>query len=65
MRIKVNGIEEEACECSIHDFICKKGMDPESIVIEHNFNVLKREEWKNVQLKENDNLEILGFVGGG
>jgi len=47
------------------DFINMKGLEPERIVVEHNFNIVRREDWDKVVLKENDNLEFLRFVGGG
>lgn len=65
MIIKVNGKDEQINTCSIHELVEKKGIKPESVVIELNLNVVKREEWKDIQLKENDKLEILSFVGGG
>lgn len=45
--------------------IQSKGLEPESIVVEYNYEVLPREKWDSVVLKENDNLEVLRFVGGG
>ncbi|MFO7154969.1 MAG: sulfur carrier protein ThiS [Caldicoprobacter oshimai] len=34
-------------------------------MVEHNYRIVRSEEWQNIVLKENDNLEILKFVGGG
>ena len=38
---------------------------PERIAVELNQNVVRRVDWPNVELKENDRLEIVHFVGGG
>ena len=65
MNIKVNGKMEEIRPCSIHEFIAGKGLNPQSVVVEHNFEIVRREKWKETQLGDNDNLEILSFVGGG
>ncbi|MDK2823864.1 MAG: sulfur carrier protein [Clostridia bacterium] len=66
MQIKVNGQLVELAEMlTITDFIKSKNLKPDSLVIQYNYKILKREEWSNTILKENDELEILNFVGGG
>jgi sulfur carrier protein len=30
-----------------------------------NLNVIKKENWNTYELKDNDNVELLRFVGGG
>ena len=65
MLIKVNGNSEEVSRCTIAQLIGQKGLDTESLVVEHNFRILNRDEWENVFLTEEDNLELLTFVGGG
>ena len=66
MVIVVNGkteqIEEEA---SLLDFLGSKSLDPEKVVVELNLDIIAKENLKDTLLKENDNLEILRFVGGG
>ena len=65
MQITVNGKSETLSPCSIIDLIISKGLKPESVVVEHNYKIVKREVWSNVFLKENDNLEVISMVGGG
>lgn len=66
MQIKVNGQLVELAEMlTITDFIKSKNLKPDSLVIQYNYKILKREEWSHTILKENDELEILNFVGGG
>ncbi|GAE86881.1 sulfur carrier protein ThiS [Acetivibrio straminisolvens] len=66
MFITLNGKQTEVANgTSLMDLICSKGLEPESVVIEYNQNVLRKEEWDSVVLKENDKLEVLRFVGGG
>lgn len=65
MRIMVNGRAEDINRCSILEYLKRKEIRPESVVVEHNRTIVKKERWENIRLKENDNLEILGFVGGG
>ncbi len=35
------------------------------VAIELNQNVIRRAEWENTVLQENDRIEIVHFVGGG
>ena len=65
MKIKVNSKLEEILPCSIMAFIKDKKLNMESLVVEYNFNIVKKAEWDCIILKENDNLELLSFVGGG
>jgi len=66
MKIVVNG-QENFLECSLPllDFLQLKNINPQNIVIEHNYAIVKRDGWSEIILQENDNLEILAFVGGG
>jgi len=62
----VNGKQEVLKDSiSIGEYITQKGLNPDTVVVEHNYNIIQKEEWSNVFLKENDVLEVLRFVGGG
>ncbi|AUG57370.1 MAG TPA: thiamine biosynthesis protein ThiS [Ruminiclostridium sp.] len=66
MFISLNGKKTEIKEgMTLKELIDEKGLEPERIVVEHNYQVLRQEEWEKTILKENDNLEVLRFVGGG
>ncbi|MDN5276658.1 MAG: sulfur carrier protein [Clostridiales bacterium] len=66
MQIIVNGEKTTVNEgITLHDFLKLKGLDPQKVVVEHNYRIVRSEEWPNIVLQENDNLEILKFVGGG
>ncbi|MBZ4654099.1 MAG: thiamine biosynthesis protein ThiS [Peptococcaceae bacterium] len=66
MQIRVNGsLETIPFSLSIKEYLLNKGLKPESVVIELNGQVVKREQWERIVLKENDELEVLRFVGGG
>ncbi|NPV26542.1 MAG: sulfur carrier protein ThiS [Firmicutes bacterium] len=66
MKITLNGKEEVINEgTSIAALIALKGLNPETVIVEYNFNLVKKETWAGIVLKENDRLEILRFVGGG
>ncbi|MCK4957240.1 MAG: sulfur carrier protein ThiS [Candidatus Cloacimonetes bacterium] len=65
MKIMVNSKSETVNPGSILDFISSKGLAPEALIVEHNYKIIKKEEWANIRLDEGDNLELLSFVGGG
>jgi thiamine biosynthesis protein ThiS len=50
---------------TVGDLIREKGLDPETIVVEHNLEIITTIDFDQIRLKDNDNLEILRFVGGG
>ena len=66
MKIIVNGSSEIVNEKStIYDLIIGKGLNPDKIVVEYNYDIIQSDDYKTVILKNNDKLEILNFVGGG
>lgn len=66
MIIKINGKSETMDKImNILELITHKGLSCERVVIEHNFCIIPKENWPKIILKENDNLEIVSFVGGG
>jgi thiamine biosynthesis protein ThiS len=66
MVIKINGKEEIiAAKIKLSELLNAKGLSCERIIVEHNFHILAKEQWPQVQLEENDNLEIVSFVQGG
>jgi thiamine biosynthesis protein ThiS len=66
MDIRLNGKRTPvAGGITIGEVIRTKDLDPSTVVVEHNLTIIPAKDWGRVNLKENDNLEILGFVGGG
>ena len=66
MNVKINGKDETVNNATnLLDLILSKKLCSEKIVVEHNFNILPKEKWKEIILLENDSLEIISFVGGG
>ncbi len=66
MVIKINGKNESVDKpVNLMGLISDKGLVPERIVIEHNFRIISKDEWPSIALQENDNIEIVSFVGGG
>lgn len=65
MNIRINGKVETVAPCTIAELVVIKGLFAESLVVEHNLEIVKQVQWADVSLKENDQLELLSFVGGG
>ena len=65
MRITVNSKPEEILPCSLLAYINSKGLTGDGVVVEHNQRIVKKDAWDTTELQENDNLEVLSFVGGG
>ncbi len=66
MKIIVNGQEKEFHQdISLKDMILELQIEDKVMASAVNMNIVKKEDWTNYQLKENDKIELLQFVGGG
>jgi len=66
LRITLNGREENLGEgTTLAGLIALKGLNPDTVIVEYNYELVKKETWSDILLKENDRIEILRFVGGG
>jgi sulfur carrier protein len=67
MNIRING-EEVALSnetMNLYELVTGKGLVPERVVIEVNLEIVPRERWPFVSVREDDQIEIVSFVGGG
>ena len=65
MKLIVNGEVKESNAQTIQELIDELGIESKVMASAVNMNVIKKEQWKNHQLLENDKVEFLQFVGGG
>jgi sulfur carrier protein len=66
MIIRVNGKQEELKEpVSLQEFLLLKKIEPSHVVVELNRNIIPKDKFSDIKIKNNDVLEILRFVGGG
>lgn len=66
MLIRLNGIKKEVPEgTTVESLIQLFQLGKKSVVFELNQQVVNRNSYSLTQLKENDTLEIVHFVGGG
>ena len=50
---------------TIVDILNNLNLSPNLIIIELNENIIKKETYPSTYLKENDQLEIIRYIGGG
>ncbi len=65
MNILVNGQQQTCRFCTIAELLTERALPPEALVVELNGNIIRKAQWSEVRLKDNDALELLSFVGGG
>ncbi|MCL5290898.1 MAG: sulfur carrier protein ThiS [Bacillota bacterium] len=66
MKILFNGKEILAEDgMTIAGLLEQRQLKPETVIVELNFQLVKKEKWSDTPLKENDSIEVLRFVGGG
>ncbi|MFZ5641866.1 MAG: sulfur carrier protein ThiS [Bacillota bacterium] len=66
MKLQVNGRETILDKTmTVREFILSRDLDPNLVAVMHNSGILPKEDWDSTVLKENDELEVLRFVGGG
>ena len=66
MEITVNG-EKKTVETSvaITGLLDDLGIDPETVVIEQNLDILMRDDYGKTDIQEGDSIEIIRMVDGG
>tara|TARA_B100000963_G_scaffold341439_1_gene341130 strand:+ start:2874 stop:3077 length:204 start_codon:yes stop_codon:yes gene_type:complete len=51
--------------CSLFDLLKKYNLNNKKIAVEHNGVIIPKVSYKNKNLKNNDKIEIVHFIGGG
>ena len=65
MKIIMNGKKIEVQSQTLRELIDGLGFAPDSLIVEKNRQLVKREAWTETTLQQGDRLELLNFVGGG
>lgn len=66
MRVYVNGEAREfSSPLSLDQLITELDLPPARIAVELNRAVVRRNEWNTTELRDDDRIEIVHFVGGG
>ena len=66
INIQVNG-ESQTCEVAIPlpDLLTQLQLNPRTIAVEYNGEILHRQYWNDTKMQSGDRLEIVTIVGGG
>jgi sulfur carrier protein len=66
LHLKVNGKDiRVAIGSTVAMLLEQQGLNPATVVVEHNHVIVRQEEWRDIVLTPGDCLEIVTFVGGG
>lgn len=66
VQIRLNGKLDQVSEgATIAQLLESKGVNPVRVAVELNRRILRRDEFASTQLKADDVVEIVTFVGGG
>lgn len=66
MKILVNGETKKfEKELNLSDLLRELDLPSKLIAIELNKNVVRKKDWENIKLSDDDKIEIVHFVGGG
>jgi sulfur carrier protein len=65
MKIVVNGKEKITESKTVQSLLDELDINDKVMAAAVNMAVVKKEDWSNFELNENDKVEFLQFVGGG
>ena len=64
--IRLNGEPYEiAGPVTISALLAQLNIDPRIVAVEHNINLIKRQQYDQTTVNDGDEVEIVRFVGGG
>jgi len=63
--IKVNGKFAAYTPMTLLEFLQQHEYNPAHVVVERNMEIITKERFAEVELNENDEINILKFLGGG
>jgi len=66
LEIKINGESRDVPDqVTIEELVVLLGLKTDRLAVERNRSVVSRAQWSSVDLEDNDQIEIIHFVGGG
>ncbi len=66
MLLIINGEDRDVAEnTTLLELLTTLAMNPKTVVVERNGEVIPRETYADVRLQEGDQLELVRLVGGG
>jgi thiamine biosynthesis protein ThiS len=66
MQVSVNGEPKDiSADATLLALIESLGLNPKTVVVQRNDDIVERADFAATQLQEGDQLELIRFVGGG
>lgn len=66
MQITLNGKKENiADQMTIMDLLKKYKLDPKTIIVEKNMEIIEKQNYDQEIIQPADNIELIRFMGGG
>ncbi len=66
MAIVLNGkVFDTTCPVTNKDLLSLKEMNADRVVVEVNYQIIVKQDWNSFLINDNDQVEVLQFVGGG
>ena len=66
MTVTINGEPREIVRAqNVRELVDELGLPAQTVLVEHNGEALRREEWNRAALQPADRLEIIRIVAGG
>lgn len=65
MRLVLNGESHETSCATVAELVASLGLDGQWVVVEQNLKVPEKALWDRTPLGEDDQIEIVRFLGGG
>jgi len=66
MQVRINGKQVELdAPTLLLTYLERLGVDPRSIAVEHNGEIIERDDYERTTLADGDVVEIVRMVGGG
>lgn len=63
--ITLNGKEKDYREITITELLEKEGLAGVRVAVELNGQIIRKNNFENVMVKDMDKVEVVSFVGGG
>ncbi|MGN0620613.1 MAG: sulfur carrier protein ThiS [Porcipelethomonas sp.] len=63
--VKVNGVYLDIAGKTIKEYLGSANFDTRRIVVERNMEIVPKAEYDVTVIKDNDEIEVVSFVGGG
>lgn len=63
--VKINGEELNVAGKTLSEYLATTNYDPKRIAVERNGDIVPKARYSETILRDDDNIEVVSFVGGG